>query len=262
MQNQNKNLKMTSSQRCAKHISDFANKLNSNFAAAQSTLNGTIVNTNYVVTQNSVSSGIAVIIVENGENRIILDSGANAKVDCDLIDKALRVAEEGDFLICQLEIPESIVEYALFIAKEKGMVTILNPAPAKNVSDKTLKNCDYLIVNQTETEFFTNIYPNNESNSLLAAERLKDLGINNVIITLGAKGACAVVNGKYIKFDGKKVNAVDTTAAGDTFVGAFVTKLAKGNNLESAMEFAINASALTVTKEGAQQSIPYLSEIK
>ena len=226
-----------------------------------STLNEYGVKTDYVVTKANQSSGIAVIIVENGENRIILDSGANSKVDSVLVDKALTNAKNGDYLICQLEIPEETVEYAMKKAKERGMVTIFNPAPAKKVSENTLNSCDYFIVNQTETELFTGIYPRDESSSLLAGEKLKQKGIKNVIITLGAKGSCAVADEKYIKIDGQKVKVVDTTAAGDTYVGALATKLAEGEDLEKAMIFASKASALTVTKAGAQQSIPYLHEI-
>ena len=226
-----------------------------------STLNGYGVNVDYVAKEKDVSSGIAVIIVENGENRIILDAGANAKVNFEMVDKVLAVANKGDYLICQLEIPNNTVEYAMQKAKEKDMITVLNPAPAKKISERTLSNCDYFIVNQTETEFFTGIYPEDEKTSLQAAEILKEKGINNVIITLGSKGSCAVVNEKYIKIDGQKVNVVDTTAAGDTYVGALVVSLAEGNGIERAMEFASKASALTVTKSGAQQSIPYLNEI-
>ncbi len=226
-----------------------------------STLNGYGVNVDYVAKEKDVSSGIAVIIVENGENRIILDAGANAKVNFEMVDKALAVANKGDYLICQLEIPNNTVEYAMQKAKEKDMITVLNPAPAKKISERTLSNCDYFIVNQTETEFFTGIYPEDEKTSLQAAEKLKEKGINNVIITLGSKGSCAVVNEKYIKIDGQKVKVVDTTAAGDTYVGALVVSFAEGNGIERAMEFASKASALTVTKPGAQQSIPYLNEI-
>ena len=153
-------------------------------------------------------------------------------------------------------------KYAMQKAKEKGMVTIFNPAPAKKISDCILNSCDYFVVNQTETEFFTGIYPSDENSSLCAAKKLNESGVKTVIITLGAKGSCAIYDEKYIKIDDEKVNVVDTTAAGDTFVGAFAVKLAEGNSVESAMNFASKASALTVTKAGAQQSIPYLQELK
>ncbi len=226
------------------------------------TLRGYGVNTDYVIKEEDVSSGIAVIIVENGENRIILDAGANANVDSALVDRALVQANAGDYLICQLEIPETTVAYAMEKAKEKGMTTVLNPAPAKQVSLETLENTDYFIVNQTEIAFFTGIYPGDEQTSFVAVRKLQERGIQNVVITLGKNGSCAIVGDDYVKVDGERVNAVDTTAAGDTYVGALTVKLAEGANIKDAMKFASKASALTVTKAGAQQSIPYLSEIE
>ena len=148
------------------------------------------------------------------------------------------------------------------MAKEKQMITMFNPAPAKAVSDDILRHSDYFIVNQTETEFFTGIYPSEEETSLRAAEILKEKGIKTAIITLGGKGSCAVSDGKYRKVNAESVKVVDTTAAGDTYVGALAVRLAEGETLDGAMQFASKASALTVSKEGAQQSIPYLLDIE
>lgn len=219
------------------------------------------VDNNFVETDENISSGVAVIIVVGGDNRIILDSGANKLVDEKLVDKALENAKDGDYLICQLEIPLKTVEYAFKKAKSKGMITVLNPAPAKKLNKDILSNCDYFIPNQAESEFYTDIYPTDEASSFACAKKLEEFGVGKVVITMGKDGSCAVVDGRYYKIDAEKVDVVDTTAAGDTYVGAFVVKLAQGYSMEKAMSFASKASAVTVTRNGAQQAIPFLGEI-
>ena len=227
----------------------------------KSTLNNYGVNTEFVKEYPNISSGIAVIVVVDGDNRIILDAGANNLVDKELIDNALSHASEGDYLICQLEIPQESVRYALKKAKELKMVTVLNPAPAVNLIDGILENVDIFNTNQSETEFYTGIYPKDEQTQIEAAHKLNDMGVSTVLITLGAQGSCAISSGNYYKVNGYQVNAIDTTAAGDTYIGAFVAKLSEGLSLTEAMDYASKASALTVTKQGAQQAIPYKNEV-
>ncbi len=219
------------------------------------------VHTDYIKKREGVSSGIAVILVVDGDNRIILDAGANAKVGVALIDKALAKAEPGDYLVTQLEIEQDMVEYALKRAKEIGMKTILNPAPAAKISEGILANSDYFIPNQSEAEFYTGIYPSDEETAKKCADILKAQGVKNVVITMGGEGSAAVCKGEYIKVPCFPAKAIDTTAAGDTFVGALVTKLAEGASMKDAMTFASKASSITVTRRGAQQSIPYRNEV-
>lgn len=214
----------------------------------------------FVERRQDVSSGIAMIIVSEGDNRIIIDSGANAKADNALIDRALEVAEAGDYLVVQLEIGLDTVCYALAQAKAKGMVTLLNPAPAAELPKSVFGNCDYFLPNQSETQFYTGIYPDNEENAKRAAAKLKESGVKNVIITMGEQGSVLISENKYIKTNAVKAHAVDTTAAGDTYVGAFVTKLAEGAKEEEAMRFANAAAAVTVTRRGAQTAIPTREE--
>ncbi len=224
-------------------------------------LEGYGVDTQYIVKKDGVSSGVAVIVIVDGDNRIILDAGANAIADEALVDKALADANEGDYLICQLEIPQKTVAYALKQAKEKGLVTVLNPAPAAKLIDGVLSYCDYFIPNQSETEFYTGIYPTDEESVRKAAEKLGATGVKNVVITMGEQGSAALVNGEFAQAKRYKVKAVDTTSAGDTYVGALITMLSQGKNIKDAMDFASKASALAVTKNGAQQSIPYLQDV-
>jgi len=212
--------------------------------------------TRFIETKEDVSSGIAVIVVSGGDNRIILDHGANFRVGKELVDRALNEAEAGDFLVLQLEIELETVAYALAEAKKKGMVTVLNPAPAAQLPATVFQNVDYFTPNQSETQFYTGIYPDGEESAKRAAAVLKEKGVKNVIITLGEQGSACVSENGFVKAEAVPAEAVDTTAAGDTYVGAFVTKLSEGANLEEAMRFASAAAAVTVTRRGAQASIP------
>ncbi len=227
-----------------------------------STLQTYGVHTEYVEKQETVSSGIAVIVVVDGDNRIILDKGANGKIGKELIDRALENAQEGDYLIVQLEIELSMVKYALQKAKEKAMITVFNPAPATKLTTDFFTLCDYFIPNQSETEFYTGIYPSDEDKAKECALRLMNMGVKNVVITMGAEGSIFISSEKQHKADSFKVEAIDTTAAGDTFVGGLVTALSEGKEMEEAMRFASKASSITVIRRGAQKSIPYRSEIE
>ena len=224
-------------------------------------LKGYGVDVGGVGVESEVSSGIAVIIVVDGDNRIILDAGANDRLSREHIDAALSNAEKGDFLITQLEVPLAAVSYALKQAKNKEMITVLNPAPAKTLSAEILKYVDYFVPNQSETEFYTGIYPDSIKKAESAAKTLQNGGVENVVITLGSLGAVAVTRSESVQVEAFKVEAADTTAAGDTFVGAMVAMLAEGRELKYALTYANKAASVTVTRKGAQQSIPYRREI-
>lgn len=213
------------------------------------------------VKRRSAPSGIAVIVVAEGDNRIVLDAGANALVDEAQIEEALSSAERGDFLIVQLEIPQPAVRAALSLAKEKGMVTVLNPAPAAKLPPDMLTLCDWFVPNQTEARFYTGIYPEDERGLRRCADALGRMGIRNLLVTMGSSGSACVSDGKIVRVAARKVEAVDTTAAGDTYVGGFAVALSEGKDVAEAMKFATDASALTVTRRGAQVSIPTRAEV-
>lgn len=214
------------------------------------------VNCDYVRTAEGVSSGIAVIIVAENDNRIILDSGANAKVSKEDVDSVLEIAGEGDILMAQLEIPVETVIYGLKRAREKGMTTILNPAPANKACAPAFEYADYFIPNESELEIFTG-----EKVLQLAAKKLFEAGVKNLIVTLGSKGSVFVDRNDLTYVKSYKVQAVDTTAAGDTYCGTFAAELARGKKELLAMDMASAASALSVTKKGAQMSIPAYREV-
>lgn len=214
------------------------------------------------VTETDVSSGLAMIVVEGGDNRIILYKGANHCVLEADVDDGLKGARAGDILIMQLEIPLEIVEYAAAAAKKRGMTVILNPAPAVALSVSLMQNVDIIAPNESETEILTGINPSGDVELALAVKKLYSMGVKKVIITLGARGA-AVAEGQNIDYiPARKVKAVDTTSAGDTFVGACALKISEGKGLKEAAEFAAVASSITITREGAAVSIPSLKEVQ
>lgn len=220
------------------------------------------VDTKNVALKDGVSSGIAVITVTNGENRIIIDKGSNALVEKEAAFAALKDATCDDYLIVQLEIPVSTVLESLRFAKYKGMTTVVNPAPACQLPSEVFALADYFIPNQTETRFYTGIYPDTPEKARLAAKELLNKGVKHVIITLGGMGAASVTEDDFSLVPAYTVKAVDTTAAGDTFVGALVTRLAEKADVLKAMDFANKAASLTVTRRGAQQSIPMRGEVE
>lgn len=220
------------------------------------------VHADHVRRETDLSSGIAVIIVADGDNRIILDTASNGRTDEALVDRAFADAKEGDFLLVQLEIGLPTVAYALKEAKKRGMITVLNPAPAAKLPQALYADCDWFVPNQTEAQFYTGIYPLDEESIRRCAEKLGRLGVKNVLITLGTDGSASVSKGVFRRVDPVPAAAVDTTAAGDTYVGAFVTRLSEGAEIETAMHFASTASALTVTRRGAQCAIPLRAEVE
>ncbi len=207
-------------------------------------------------------TGTASITVVNGDNFIILNEGANGLMTANAIKKAKSNIENADYLIMQLEIPVEGVLEAARIAKESGTKVIVNPAPCKELPNELFGLTDYIIPNEHEAFLLTGIDPENAENCKKAVEFLLAKGAKNVIITLGADG-CVCGNGeKTIRYPAVKANVVDTTSAGDSFIGALVTKLANGDNVEDAIGFATKVAAITVSRPGASDSIPLANEIE
>lgn len=218
------------------------------------------VHQDYVKDIEDISSGIALITLAEHDNAIVLDAGANAHVSNPDIDVALEQAKPNDFVLFQNEIPHDTVSYALKQAKSKQMITVVNPAPARTFNPEDFKYMDYLVLNQSETEFYTGIYPTTTKEAIKATKVLKQLGVNDVIITMGSLGSVCI-DKEPLWVDAYTVNVVDTTAAGDTYIGALVARLSQQDSLPNAMQYASAAAALTITKKGAQQSIPSKEEV-
>ncbi|EOX2717893.1 ribokinase [Enterococcus hirae] len=223
------------------------------------------INLQGVATLENQATGQAYIIVDDaGENSIMIHAGANNAFTPEQVRQNKAIIEKSDFIIAQFESAvESTIE-AFNLAKEVGVKTILNPAPAlENVPEELLKVTDMIIPNETETEILTGISITDEESLKQAAAHLHQLGIEVVIITIGSKGAFySIKNSKNGIVPAFKVNAVDTTAAGDTFIGAMSSMLATDfSNLEEAITYGNKASSLTVQRFGAQPSIPYKQEL-
>ena len=221
------------------------------------------IDVEHLLIDNDNPSGVALIMVDaKGENCIAVASGANAMLRTEDIDKAAGQIERGDIVLMQLETPLDTVEYTARIAKGMGKKVILNPAPALHLPDSLLKNLYMLIANETETEHISGITITDMESICRAADVISERGVENVVITLGSKGAFIKENGAYHKVPAIKVKAVDATAAGDTFCGALCVALAENKSILDAVEFANKCASVTVTRMGAQSSLPYRSEIE
>lgn len=207
-------------------------------------------------------SGVALILVDKtGENVISVAPGANGDLSVEDIESLANVIKEADYLILQLEIPTDAVIRAAKIAHEAGVYVILNPAPACKLPNELFQYISLITPNQTETELMTGVKLINEQSFITAVENFNRMGVKDVIITLGSKGSLVCYDGKNEFVPAIKVDAVDATAAGDTFCGAVCVALSQGKNLKEAAVFATKAASLTVQKMGAQDSIPSIIDI-
>lgn len=223
------------------------------------------MDTRYVRTCDGEASGVAFIFVDaHAENSIGVAPGANAQLAPDDIDRAFATISTADAIVMQLEIPMETVERAAARAREAGVRVILNPAPAQSLSPALLRNVSVITPNETEAEIITGIRVTDDSSAARAAESLHDSGAGIAVITLGARGAyySNAETGKRRAIAGFRVDAVDTTAAGDAFNGALAVALSEGRDLGAAVVFANAAAALSVTVTGAQPSIPHRREVE
>lgn len=220
------------------------------------------INVNFVAVDHENPSGVAMITVDRkAENTIVVAPGSNGTLSPGDFNKALSELQDAEFVLMQLEIPIPTVEYIAQIAAQKQKKVILNPAPAAKLSDKLLQNLYIITPNETEAELLTQIKVTDEQSALKAAEALHQKGVEIVIITMGAAGAFLLINGSSELIKAAKVEAVDTTAAGDTFNGALVVALSEGKTIQESIAFANKAAAISVTRIGAQSSVPYRNEV-
>jgi ribokinase len=207
-------------------------------------------------------TGVALIMVnDSGDNSIVVIPGANFALNKE--DLTPEMFEGCDYLLAQLETPMETIESAFAMAKEKNIYTILNPAPARTLSKHLISLTDLLVPNETEFETLTGIHPDSDAHIKEGADILFKEGVKEIIITLGKNGACYVdITGNLHYVKGHQVKAIDTTAAGDSFIGGLLYGMAKGEDVKEAMKRAVIVGALTVTKLGAQSSLPTLKEVE
>ena len=225
------------------------------------------INTEYIFKDKEVSTGMALITVDNeGNNSIIVASGANMTITEDEINKANEVIKNSDIVISQFEVPMKTILEGFKLAKKHNKLTILNPAPAKEINKELLKYTDIIIPNETEAYELTGVEVTDLNSAKEASKLLLEDGIKCVIITLGSKGAAVITKENADLVQAFKVNAVDTTAAGDSFIGGFASKLDVDNitfeNIKKSIKFGNMVSSITVQREGAEPSIPYLKEVQ
>lgn len=210
-----------------------------------------------------VGTGSAAILLdEHGQNSILVYGGANQQLSVDDVNAAKKQIMEADFVVAQFETPQAATLRAFELAKENGVTTILNPAPAQKIDPAVLKLTDLIIPNETESQGLTGIIITDETSMLMSAAKFAQMGVRNLIITVGAKGAFYCTQDGYNFIPAFKVNAVDTTAAGDTFIGALASQLKPDmSNIEKALVYAQRASSLAVQKMGALPSIPTKQQV-
>lgn len=220
------------------------------------------INTSFVTTDSEHPSGVALIGVDaKGENNIIVAPGANSRLTRQVVAEALESIKDNAIVLVQLEIPIPIVEFAVEKSLEKGFHLILNPAPVQQLSQCVFSQLYVITPNESEAEMLTGIPVVDEDSAMLAAVRLREMGAPNVVITLGHRGALLHTDSVVKLVPAPPVTAIDTTAAGDCFNGALAVALAEGQDIEASVKFACKAASISVTRMGAQSSLPYRKEV-
>ena len=221
------------------------------------------IKTEYVEQTKEAPSGVALITVDDaGDNVIVVAPGANMKLLPEDVQKAQSAIATSGAVAAQLEVPLETVECAAKLANDAGVPFILDPAPAQKLSDEFLQMVDVLTPNETEAEILTGIKVTDENTAIVAARALLDRGVKAVIMTMGSKGYVLAVKEGAQFVPSVKVDAVDATAAGDAFTGSLAVGLARGKTLKEATLFANYVAALSVTKMGAQSSMPDAEQVE
>ena len=221
------------------------------------------VNCDYLDVSKESRTGVAFITVtDEGDNTIVLASGANALVDANTIERASDVFKKADSVMFQLEIPIPAVEAGLTMARKSGCRTALTPAPASALPESIWQMIDYVVLNETELAFYASNSKLSGDDSVKAAARLLNLGTKGIVVTCGAKGGIVVTKEKTFSYAPFKVEAVDSTGAGDSFCAAMITGLSEGMLIEQAVQFASAAGALACTRFGAHPSLPWRHEVE
>jgi len=230
---------------------------------ALKTLEKNKIFTKNIIQDNSQQTGVAGILVDqnSGKNAINVIVGAPSSLKIQEIEKQMNLIKNSKILLTQLEIPKDVTLHCLKTAKENGCLTILNPAPASEIT-KEFYNCiDYFTPNETEAEFYTGIKITNEKEAKQAADKLTNLGVKKTIITLGEKGLFYSDGKEEIYLKASNVKAIDTTGAGDAFNGALAFGLSKGKPIKQCLELANKVAGISTTKLGAGDAMPFLKDI-
>ncbi len=218
------------------------------------------VDTANVAVIEECATGIAVILVKDGDNCIVIDQGANYKLMPETLEQLEEIIKDSFMVVVQLEIPIPTVYKAIEIARRHGIKVLLNPAPACQLDDSMLSQVDILVPNESECELITGISIKSVEDGKVAVKYLMDKGVPQVVVTLGSRGVLYNSGKDIVHKPALDVKAVDTTAAGDSFCGALAVAFSEGRGIDEAISFANLVGALTVQKKGAQSSLPTREE--
>ena len=230
---------------------------------ALNTLKKNEISVENILQDGNQQTGVAGILVDEntGKNAINVIVGAPTSITIDEINKKINLIKKSKIFLTQLELPKNVTLHCLKSAKESGCITILNPAPASEISKEFYDNIDFFTPNETEAEFYTGIKITNEKETKQAAEKLIKLGVKKVIITLGDKGLFYTDGKEEIYLKASSVKAIDTTGAGDAFNGGLAYGLSKEKNIKECLQLANKVAGLSTTKLGAGDSMPFLKDI-
>jgi ribokinase len=203
-----------------------------------------------------------IMIGGQGMNYISVAPGANNLLTPDKIHQALPLFSEADMIVMQFEIPEETIKYVIDLAGKKGIPVMWNVAPARVFDFSYIPKVNILVLNEVEAGFLAGMEVSNDTDAETAAAKLVEKGVEKVIITMGSKGAFVLTKSGKVSVPAFRVEAVDTTAAGDTFCGCLAVALVEGKPMEEALRFASAAAAISVTRMGAQPSAPFRNEIE
>ncbi len=221
------------------------------------------MDTGFVIRDAETASGVAIISVDaNGENCIVVAPGANERLSMEDIDAAREQIVSADYVLMQMEIPLEVIRYVKNMAVAAGVKVILNPAPAAALDDDLLGGLFMITPNETECALITGQEVGNEAEAASAARTLLSRGVSNVIVTMGSRGALVQTAQQSLLVPARRVDAVDTTAAGDVFNGAVAVALSEGRGIVEAVRMATVASSVSVTRMGAQPSVPTRAEVE
>tara|TARA_Y100000591_G_scaffold332334_1_gene369261 strand:- start:1419 stop:2321 length:903 start_codon:yes stop_codon:yes gene_type:complete len=230
---------------------------------ALSTLKKNKISIQNIIQNKNLQTGVAGILIDqnSGKNAINVIVGAPSTLKINEIDKQINLIKKSKIFLTQLEIPKDVTLHCLKIAKENSCLTILNPAPASDISKEFYSNIDFFTPNETEAEFYTGIKITNEQEAKQAANKLINLGIKKVIITLGEKGLFYSDGNQEIYLKAIPVKAIDTTGAGDAFNGGLAFGLSQKKSIEECLVLANKVAGISTTKLGAGDAMPFLKDV-
>ena len=231
---------------------------------ALKTLEKNKISTENIIQDGNQQTGVAGILVDQntGKNAINVIVGAPTSLRISEIEKQINLIKRSKIFLTQLEVPKDVTLHCLKTAKENGCTTILNPAPASEISNEFYNNIDFFTPNETEAEFYTGIKITNDQEAKQAADKLLNLGIKKVIITLGEKGLFYSDGKEEIYLKANSVKAIDTTGAGDAFNGGLAYGLSKEKPIKECLKLANKVAGISTTKLGAGDAMPFSSDIK